>query len=564
MLPVYPITDLRNMLEEAVLRYRDRVALQSKKHGSYVPLTYGQLGERVRELATVFFEWECQPGDRIAILSENRSEWALTYLAAVTSGFVALPIDKDLTPREMAHIFNFAQPAVAICSAHYVDSLRVMREEIPSLKRIVSMEDDRGGADLCFPEALQMGYESLQKGSREYAKAEVSPEDVAAIIFTSGTTGNSKGVMLTHGNLAADIVATAQFVAINDENDVLLSVLPLHHTYECTGGFLLALYQGSSVAHAENLRRIPENLKEARATVMLGVPILFESFYRRIEEGIRKKGEKKFKIARGIAGFSEAVLGLNIRRKLFKEVHKKLGGHLRLMISGGAAVNPRVARGFRDLGIDFIQGYGMTETAPIVAVNRVNYFKDASVGPPLPGVEVKIVEGEIAVRGPIVMKGYYLNEAATRQTLREGWIHTGDLGYFDDDGFLYISGRKKSVIVTPNGKNVYPEEVEAVLNESPYILESLVWGGPEEDPRDVIIQAIIVPDSEKFDEEFGAASYDDATLQKVIAREVKRSCKNLAQYKRVKKFSVRLEEFEKTTTRKVKRYLYTGKPRKLG
>jgi long-chain acyl-CoA synthetase len=555
--PIFPIKDLRDLLIQVTGRYGDRVALKSKKNGTYQPLTYSQLFERVAELATAFSEFGLKKGDGVAILSENRTEWAVTYLAAVTAGLVAVPIDKDLTDREIRHILNFSKPRVLICSKEYVDRLKGSRKTIPSLEQLISMEEEKKGADVSFSDALKTGREALTAGSQSFQEVELSGDDLAVILFTSGTTGSSKAVMLTQGNIVANIMATSQHVSI--EGGVLLSVLPLHHTYESMGGFLLALYQGCTVCHAENLRRIPENLQETRATVMLGVPLLFESFYRRIESGIRQQGASKFRVAQGIASVSQRLFRLNLRRRLFKPIHDKFGGHMRLLISGGAAVNPRVAKGLRELGFDFIQGYGMSEASPIISVNRVNCFKDASVGLPVPGVEVKIVDEEILVRGPSVMAGYYLNEEATRESLKEGWLHTGDFGYFDEDGFLYINGRKKSVIVTPNGKNVYPEEIEALLNESPYVLESLVWGGPEEDPSKVEVQAIIVPQTETFDEELGASNYDQAKIHEVIGKEVKKKCQDLARYKRVKKFRLRSEEFNKTTTRKIKRYVYRMK-----
>ena len=554
---IYPIKDLRDLLIQVSDRYSDRIALRSKKNGAYQALTYSQLRERVTELATSFSELGLKKRDGVAILSENRTEWAVTYLAAVTAGLVAVPIDKDLTDREICHILNFSKPRVLICSKEYVERLQEYRTTLTSLERLISMEEEKTEADVSFSDTLKTGREALSAGSQSFQEVELSGDDLAVILFTSGTTGSSKAVMLTHGNIAANVMATSQHVSIG--GGVLLSVLPLHHTYECMGGFLLALYQGCTVCHAESLRRIPENLQETGATVMLGVPLLFESLYRRIESGIKEKGEGKFRLAKGIASVSQRLFRLNIRRRLFKPIHDKFGGHLRLFISGGAAVNPRVAKGLRELGFDFIQGYGMSEASPIIAVNRVNCFKDASVGLPLPGLEVKIVDEEILVRGPSVMTGYYLNEAATRESLKEGWLHTGDYGYFDEDGFLHINGRKKSVIVTPNGKNVYPEEVEALLNESPYILESLVWGGPEKDPSKVEVQALIVPSTEAFDEELGPSSYDQAKMHEVIGKELKKQCKDLARYKRVKKFRLRSEEFNKTTTRKIKRYLYTTK-----
>ncbi|HSR52886.1 MAG TPA: AMP-binding protein [Acidobacteriota bacterium] len=560
LLPSYPLSDLRQLVQEAARRKPRKAAIKSKKKGVWTALNYSQLLETVEHLATYYFECGLQKGDRVAVLSENRSEWCVAYLAAVASGMVALPIDKDLKPREIRHILKFAQARLLVCGGDHASALEDVLPDIKSLVKTVSMEEEKGSADAAYPEALEIGYQALQEGNQAFQRVGVEPDDLAAIIFTSGTTGNPKGVMLTHRNIAADIKATSEYVSIAGEDDVLLSVLPLHHTYECTGGFLMVLYQGSTVCHAENLRRIPENLAETKTTIMLGVPLLFEMLYRRIEEGLRKKGEGKIRTVKKLASFTERFLGWNIRRRIFKELHQRFGGQLRLFISGGAAIDPSVSKGFRELGIDFIQGYGMTEAAPIIAVNRVNCFRDAAAGIPLPGVEVKIDDDEICVRGEIVMKGYYENDEATAETIQDGWLRTGDLGYLED-GFLYINGRKKSVIVTPNGKNVYPEELEAALNRSPFILESLVWGGPEEDPSKVEVQAIVVPDSEAFDGEFGASSYSDDKIHEVISGEIKGICKDMANYKKIKKFTLRQEEFEKTTTKKIKRFLYTGRPR---
>ncbi len=550
------------MVEQAVSRYRGKDGLVSKQKGVYVATSYQDLGRHVAEVATAYFKLGLVPGDRIAILAENCTEWAVSYLAAVSAGFVVVPIDKDLKPRDIRHILDYSGASVLVCGGEFVSSLNRADHPVATLKRIVSMEPAKGGADHSYADLQAGGAKALKQGDRNYAESVPKSDDLAAIIFTSGTMGSSKAVMLTHANLCANIMATSQMVSISHD-DTLLSVLPLHHTYECTCGFLTALYQGATVYHAENLRRIPENLVESKATVMLGVPLLFETIYRRIEKGMQEKGEGKIRLAKGLAKVAEKVFKVNVRRTLFRSLHQKFGGRLRLLISGGAAVNPEVARGFRELGINFIQGYGMTEASPLIAVNREACLKDDSAGLPIPGVEVRFVDQEIVVRGPNVMSGYYLNEAATRDTLRDGWLHTGDLGYLDKDGFLYISGRKKSLIVTPNGKNVYPEEIEAILNNSPFILESLVWGGPEADPSLVEVQAMIVPDLEAFDREFGASRYDHEKLREVLAEEVKKCNNELANYKRIKKFTLREDEFEKTTTRKIKRYLYTGKPQAL-
>ncbi len=560
--PFYEISTLRDSIHKAVSRYGEKSALQTKVEGSYRSTNYRELGEGIRRLATAYLGRGLGKGDRVGVLGENRTEWAMSYLAAVCAGCVVVPIDKDLKPREIRHILEYSGTSLLICSTKLIGDFCEPGRRPPGLKTVVSMEEEHRDADLSFAELLQSGAEALAAGNTSYDDAEIAPSDLAAIIFTSGTTGSSKAVALTHSNLAANIVSTSQMVSIS-QGDVLLSVLPLHHTYECTCGFLTALYQGATIYYAENLRRIPDNMVEAGATVMLGVPLLFETIYRRIEKGIQEAGKRKFTLIKGVASLIHRTVRINIRRVVFRSLHKKFGGRLRLLISGGAAINPAVARGYRDLGINFIQGYGMTEASPLISVNRENCCKDSSVGLPIPGVEVKFEDGEILVRGPNVMQGYYLNEAATAEVLREGWLHTGDLGHLDGDGFLYISGRKKSLIVTPNGKNVYPEELEKILNESPFILESLVWGGADPDPGNVEVQAIIVPSTEAFDQEFGASEYDDAKIDEIIGREVRASNQLIANYKRIKKYTIRRDEFEKTTTRKIKRYLYTAKPRPL-
>jgi len=536
--------------------------LKSKKDGTYQGLSFLEVRERTEQLATALFELGIEKGDRVAIIGENRSEWAISYLAVTTSGFVGVPIDRDLREREIRHILSLSEAKVLLASEDYVKPLKEDRADLPTLEFIISMEAERDGADFSFREALDRGASSLRQGSHNYSDVTVTPDDTAVILFTSGTTGASKGVVLSHQNIASNVMGTSYHVSIH-QDDVVLSVLPLHHTYECTAGFLIAMYQGATICHAESLRRIADNLRETQATVMLGVPALFEAIFRRIESGIQERGQRKFGLAKGICSVSETVFRLKIRRKMFSQIHEKVGGRLRLLISGGAAIDPKVSRGYRQLGIDFIQGYGLTETSPIICVNRVDHFRDGSVGVPLPGTEVQIVDNEIVVRGPGVMVGYFQNEAATKEVIRNGWLHTGDLGYFDRHGFLYISGRKKSVIVTPNGKNVYPEEIESLLNQSPFVLESLVWGGAEEDPSKTEVQAIIVADTEGFDNAFGPAAYDEEKINEIISQEVREVNKELARFKRIRKFVLRNEEFEKTTTRKIKRYLYTAKTRPL-
>jgi long-chain acyl-CoA synthetase len=414
---------------------------------------------------------------------------------------------------------------------------------------------------LSFTDLKRLGRDRIAAGENDFRSGSVSAEDCLSILFTSGTMGNSKGVILTHGNVACNLVDAAKWVDLRTE-DRFLSVLPLHHSYECTDGFLLPIYRGATISYAENLRRIAENLAETRSTAMLGVPLLWHAIYRKIESAMAAKGMWKINAAKKIAALTEKCFNRNIRRFLFAKVHEKFGGCLRILISGGAAIDPEVARGFRELGIEFLQGYGLTESAPILAVNRNKAFRDAAAGLPLPGVELKIADdGEILARGPNIMKGYYGNPEATHEVLRDGWLHTGDLGYIDADGFLYIRGRKKSVIVSPSGKNIYPEELEAEILRSEYISECLVYSRDADDAgRGFAVETIVVPDMEYFkDQRLGVEEPPDRELiEQVLRKEVKERCGNLADYKKVDRVQVRFEEMEKTTTKKIKRYLYTG------
>jgi long-chain acyl-CoA synthetase len=558
---VEPIADLKDLLEKSYQRFSKRTALQwkDKDHAKYRSMSYHDLYQNIESLATALEQLGLQPGDKVAILSENRPEWATTYLAVAGSGAACLPIDKDLRSQEIFHILYFCEAKFIVASEKYIDDLLSMQSRLPSLQLIISMDEAPKKTDKVdrFANLVDQGRRAVKKGDKTFRQRTVHPDDLAAIIFSSGTMGNPKGVMLSHKNIATNVMQTTKSVYV-DQKDRFLSVLPLHHTYECTAGFLVAIYRGSTIAYAENLRRIVENMAETKTTVMLGVPLLYEAIFNRMQAAIQQKGEFKFKLGKGLARASEKLLRVNLRRRIFAQVHKRLGGHLRLFICGGAPLRSEIPRGFRELGINFLQGYGLTEAAPLVAVNRDKAFKDEAVGLPMDQVEYKIVEGELWVKGDNVMQGYYRNPDAIDEALQDGWLRTGDLGYFDDDGFLHIQGRQKAVIVTPNGKNVSPEEVELELLKSPYILECLVWGGP--DPKEAEVQAIILPNIEQLDVDFGGKGevLTRERIEAILREEVNKYGAGLAAYKRVKKFTLREEEFAKTTTRKIKRYLYTS------
>jgi long-chain acyl-CoA synthetase len=560
--PAAPISNIRDMFLKTVQKYPDKIALQHKKKGFWIPLTYQELRFETEQAACGLAALGLKPGDKLAIVGDNRPEWAVSYLAAACTGITCVPLDKDLRETEIFNILHLSGSQAIICDDKHIGIILDLQKELPDLAVVINMDETKQiGGVAFFAELKRLGRKRIASGKKDFEERAVSAGCLLSILFTSGTMGNSKGVMLTHGNVASNLIDAAKWVDLRTQ-DRFLSVLPLHHSYECTDGFLLPIYLGATISFAENLRRIPENLDETHSTAMLGVPVLWHAIYKKIEAAMAEKGIWKVNMAKNLAAFSENIFRINIRRILFSKVHEKFGGSLRILISGGAAIDPAVARGFRELGMDFLQGYGLTESAPIIAVNRNRAFKDAAAGLPLPGVDIKIAEdGEIMARGPNIMKGYYNNPEGTREALQDGWLHTGDLGYVDADGFLFIHGRKKSVIVTPAGKKIYPEEVEAEILKCPLISECIVWGRATEDPAsEPVIEAIVVPNREQFIAQGleKENSYDEARVEILLHKEVKERCHHLASYKKVARLTVCHEGLEKTTTRKVKRYLYTG------
>ena len=451
---------------------------------------------------------------KIAVLSENRYEWCLTYLAVANGVGTIVPLDKELPENEITSLLARSEAKAIVTSAGHLETLEKVKNELPNLKYIISMDHNPAinGNGKTYPsltELIKKGGSLIEKGNRQYIDAEIDPDKMNMLIFTSGTTDKSKGVMLSHKNICHDIMAVSQLIYA-DTNDSILSILPLHHTYECTAGFLTMMYLGVSIGFCEGLRHITRNLKEYEPSIMMSVPLILESVYTKVVKKARK--EHKYLQLRFALSITPLLLklGIDIRRKLFREVHTNLGGNLRLIISGAAPLNPKISKSLRAMGFNLLQGYGLTECSPIVTVNRIEVYKDASVGLPLAGVNVKIDNpgsdsiGEVLVSGDNVMLGYYNNPDATEEVLRDGWLYTGDYGRIDKDGFVYITGRKKNVIVTKNGKNIYPEDIELYLNSSEYIKESLVYGVDSEEDEETKVCAQIVPNMEVIVEELGS------------------------------------------------------------
>lgn len=558
---VREIKDLKEMLVQSTQLFGDKTAFLVKEKGNddYQPISFKQFKNDVEALGTALMDLGLQ-GKRIALIGENRYEWAVSYLAVVNGVGTIVPLDKELPVQEIEHLVGVSETNVIIYSGKHRESINSINAALPGLTLRINMDEDEGtDTSASFHKLIEQGKQLLNQGNTSYIDRTIDPDEMRILLFTSGTTALAKGVMLSHKNICTNLMEMCKMIYIG-EKDVFLSVLPIHHAYECTCGFLCQIYRGSTIAYCEGLRHIVKNLKEAKVTVMLGVPLIFEAMYKKVWKQAEKSGmDNKLRIAIKASHLLKSV-GIDISKKIFKNIHNALGGHLRLFISGAAGIDPMIAKGFRDIGFSLVQGYGLTECSPIVAVNRDCCYKDDAAGLPLAEMEVKIDNpneegiGEIICKGNNVMLGYFQNEDDTAKVIRDGWFHTGDLGFIDQEGFVHITGRQKNVIVTKNGKNIFPEEVETYLNRSDYVAESLVWGKYDEESGETYVNGQILPNFEAIEEELGK-DYIEQQVRALIEEEVKKVNHKMPLYKRMTDFTIRKEEFAKTTTKKIKRYL---------
>lgn len=557
--PLYEVRgigDLKDMITQSVHLFSNRPAFKIKNQaGEYDIITYSDYFNDINSLGTKLVDMGLH-GKKIAIISENRYEWCVSYLAVVNGTGIAVPLDRSLPENEIENLLKRSEAECVIFSKKYEEVMKKIKENNTVLKHFIVMNDSETSDFLYLYDLISEGKSLLEKGNKKFVNAKIDNNDVAVIIFTSGTTSASKAVMLSHKNICSNIVATSSIAKVVP-NDVALSFLPLHHTYECTLGFLTILYNGASIVHCDGLRYIVQNLNESHATIMVCVPLLFENIHKKILEQAKKTGKlKQLQIAIKLNNILKKI-GIDMSRILFKSVHKSLGGKIRLFICGAAAIDTQVARDFNDMGIELLQGYGLTETSPLLAGNTDKDIDVTSTGRPIPGVEIDIINkdedgiGEIIAKGPNIMLGYYNNKEATDEVLIDGWFHTGDLGMINEHGNLKITGRKKNVIVLKNGKNVFPEELEGLLNKDEFIKESLVWGEEKED-GDVTVNAKIVPNMENIKRKFD--NLTDSQLNEKIKEIIKNVNHKLSSYKAIKKFEISFDEFVKTTTQKVKRF----------
>ncbi len=553
------IRTVQDMVLRSARVFTHKLAVEDIKETPIPRLTYAELLTQVLRFGGALREIGLPERSHIAILSENRVQWGLSYLTLLCFNYVAVPVDSKLGINDILNILHESDAAAVIYSDAFEPILSERRMSLRKLKYYINMDRLSEAEDtLSMMELIERS-----PGYRVEHLPHIVPEEMAEIIFTSGSLGRAKAVMLSQRNLAANLMSMIRMLLIMPQ-DRFLSVLPIHHKYECTCGLLCPLYVGASVHYAKSLKTVVDDLQYSKATVLLSVPLMYDKMFKRIYKSIQEKKLTSMVVGPLIkaSNFLEWVGWKSFRRQVFKEIHEKFGGHIRLFIAGGAAPDPLVAKGLREFGFTFIQGYGLTETSPILALNHPLKFKDEAAGLPLPGVTLKIHApnnegvGEIWAKGPNVMLGYYKNEQATRDAFEGEWFRTGDLGYRDEDGFLHISGRMKNVIISRRGENVYPEEIEDLLHRSPYVLESMVYGEPDE-KHDEVIAAQIVPDAEAFIElsERRGVQITDELMKEVLGEEVTKVNKELPAYKQIRMFHLRDNEFEKTTTQKVKRYL---------
>ena len=552
------MADFRQLVNRYKTLYADKTAFEFKENPhakEHIKISYKQFSEDIESLGTALLNLDLR-GKKVGIIAPNRYEWCVSYLAVTTSDMVVVPLDKSLPNNEIEDLVKRSKIDAIIFDKKYSEIFsKIQKEQSSDLKHFICMDENTDFTS--YSHLLNQGKSLITNGDTSYKNIEIDNKKMAIMLFTSGTTSISKAVALSQSNICEDIYALSQMTDIRKE-DVFLSFLPLHHTFESTCTFLYGTSCGITVAFCDGLKYVQKNLSEFHITGFVCVPLMLEIMYKKMKKAIDEQGKTKLvatmsKVCNFLLKFK-----IDIRRKVFKQILNSLGGKLRVLIAGGAAMSKDAIQGFLDLGINLLQGYGLTETSPVLAGENDKYKRAGSVGFPLPGLDVKIADanrdgiGEILAHGPTVMIGYVDNQEATDEVLNDGWFHTGDLGYFDKDGFLFITGRKKDVIVLKNGKNIFPEELEILINKLPYVSESIVFGKPCDD-GDYKICAKIVYNIDELKKSFPDASESD--YKSLIWNDIKDKVNHtMPAYKYIREIIITDIPLIKTTTQKVKRH----------
>ena len=554
------ITDLKDMLNKTKELYGDKIAYKIRKKdgekGEYITYTHREVRDMVDALGTALIDMGLK-GKRIAVIGENRFEWEIAYLSVVCGTGIVVPLDKSLPENELKSLIDRSGVTAIFYSKKYEEELKKIKLlGVGKLKHLISMDlAEHEDGIYSQKELIEVGKELIKEGNREFIDAKISNKDMNIMLFTSGTTSQSKVVALSHKNICSNLMDIAKVLDVNS-NDVFLSILPIHHVFECTVGFLFSLYRGAQTVFCDGIRHIVENLSEYHVSVMACVPAIYERIFKIIRKGIEKQG-KLDDVLEKEELFRDKTM--EERKEVFKEIHDMLGGNIRLFISGAAALDRTIEQKYRLLGINLVQGYGLTETSPIVGVGTKQNYKLGSIGKPVPSVKVKLADkdkdgiGELLVKGPNVMLGYFGNDEATKEAIRNGWFYTGDLAKIDDEGYIFICGRKKSVIVLKNGKNIFPEEMENLVNRIEGVNESFIFGRPVSDDKDDIkINVKLVIDKEIIKDVYKIEGTDEE-IKEVLSSKIKEINKTMPPYKAIRGIIISEEPLIRTTTNKIKR-----------
>ena len=565
----YEITDYKTVKEffqRSTTKYADNTFILEKFNSKepFKEIKYKEYRSDVISLGTALNDYLHIKDSRVVIIGENTYHWYISYMALLCGSGLAVPVDKELPENEIVNVINRSKATAVIFSPKKKELIKkVMESKQTDIKYFIEMYSDeelkKNTVGLNY--LIKQGNILINNGNNSYMDIEIDPEEFKVLLFTSGTTSKAKGVMLCNRNLAENINAVSAYVKLGT-NDRLLSILPLHHTYESTIGYLLPLANGASISVCQGLRHIVPDLKETKPTALLTVPLLVENLYKKINENIKKS--KKDGLVNSMIHITNGLknVGIDVKRKVFNEIYENLGGNIRIIVSAAAPIDAKIGKWVEDIGITFLQGYGLTETAPIAALTPEFKTKVGSAGKPVICADIKIDnpnekgEGEILIKSETLMLGYYEDEEATKEAIIDGYFHSGDIGYLDDEGFLFITGRCKNVIVTQNGKNIYPEEIELMLGNIPEIKESMVYGKQEEEKKndkELIITARVIPNYEEIEKTHGK-NLTDEQIREIIWNKIKEVNRKLTSYKAIKKLEIKQDEFEKTTTMKIKRF----------
>ena len=533
--------------------------------GEWTKIKYEQFCNEVIGFGTALTRKLGLKDTRVVIIGENTYHWYVSYMTMLCGAGIAVPVDKELPENEIENVIKRSKASAVIFSTKKAEVIKRVSEKLPDVKYFIQMNSDSELSDrfLGMQYLIDEGKLLVKNGDNSFMDIQVDPDEFKVLLFTSGTTSNAKGVMLCNRNLAENINAASAYVDLRSD-DRLMSILPLHHTYESSIGFLYPFAMGASISVCQGLKYIVPDLKETNPTALLTVPLLVENLYKKINANIKKS--KKDGLVNSMIHVTNALknVGVDIKKKVFAEIYENLGGKIRIIVSAAAPIDAKIGKWLEDIGITFLQGYGLTETAPIAALTPDFQTKVGSAGKAVVCAELKIDnpnengEGEVLIKSRTLMLGYYEDEEATHDAIieenGERWFRSGDIGYLDNDGFLYITGRSKNVIVTQNGKNIYPEEIELMLSNIPEIKECMVYGKKDEkEDKELIISVKVIPNYEEIEAKHGK-NLTEEEVYKIIWEKIKEVNKKLTSYKAIKNLEIKHDEFVKTTTMKIKRY----------